>query len=214
MQHQDAVFQLQQRVFGPHRLFVVDVGVVHRVMDEAHVVHTWQQLRAISLAVGGQAPHAHAAKVDAVVTLFSTDENVAVAFAPRAVVGQCHFQGRIGRFRARIAKQHLVQVTRRHGGNHFCGLESLVVAGLKSGGVVQCVQLLLDGLVDRLAVVACSHAPQAGDAVEDFFAVVGGEVHALGSHKHTRVLLEAAVGREGQPLVVHVQVGMGHGKTP
>ena len=210
VQHQNAVFQLEQWVFGPDRLFVVDVGVVHRVVDETHVVHTRQQLRAIDLAVGGQATDAHAAKVDAVVSLFAANEHIAVAFAPSAVVGQRHFQGRVGRFGAGVAKQHLVQVTGGHVGNHLRRLESLVVAGLKSGGVIQCVQLLFDGFVDGLAVVACAHTPEAGDAVDDLFAVVGGEVHAFSAHEHTRILLESAVGGEGQPLVVHVQVGVGH----
>ena len=214
MQDQDAVFELQQRVFGPHRFFVVDVGVVHRVMDEAHVVHPRQQLCAIDLAVGRQAAHAHATEVHTVVTLLAANEHVAVAFTAGTVVGQGDFEGGVGRFRAGVAKQHLVQIARRHGGDHLGGLEGLVVAGLKSRGVVQRVQLLFDGLVDRLAVVACAHAPQAGDAVDHFFAVVRGEVHALGPHEHARVLAESAVGGEGQPLVVHVEVGVGHGKTP
>jgi hypothetical protein len=74
------------------------------------------------------------------------------------------------------------------------------------------VQLFLDGLVDGLAVVACAHTPQAGDAVEHLLAVVGGEKHAVGRHEDARLLLEAAVRRERQPLVVHVEVGVGHQK--
>ena len=100
VQHQNAVFQFQQRVFGPHGFFVVNVGMVDRVVNEAHVVHAWQQLRAISLAVGRQAAHAHAAKVDAVVTLFTANEDVAMAFATGAVVGQSHLQRSVSSFRA------------------------------------------------------------------------------------------------------------------
>ena len=213
VQHQDAVFQLQQGVFGPHRFFVVDVGMVDRVVDETHVVHPGQQLRPKRLAVGRQAAHAHAAEVDAVVTLFAANEHRAVAFAPGAMVSQRHFQGGVGGLRARIAKQHLVKVPRGHVGNHLRRFEGLVVAGLERRGVVQRVELLFDGFVDRLAVVARAHTPQARDAVDDFFAIVGGEVHALGTHEHSGVLAESAVGREGQPLVVHVQIGVGHGKN-
>ena len=214
VQHQNAVFQFQQRVFGPHRLFVVNVGMVYRVMDKAHVVHAGQQLRAVHLAVGGQAAHAHAAKVHAVVTLFSANEDVSVALAPRAVVGQRHFQSGVGGLRARVAKQHFVQVAGGHVGNHLRRFEGFVVAGLERGGVVQRIELLFDGLIDGFAVVPSAHAPQAGNAIEHFFAVVGGEMHALGTHKHAWILAESAVGREGQPLVVHVEVGVGHGKTP
>jgi hypothetical protein len=35
---------------------------------------------------------------------------------------------------------------------------------------------------------------------------VGGEVYAISRHKNTWVLLEMAVGRERQPLVVHVDL--------
>jgi hypothetical protein len=35
---------------------------------------------------------------------------------------------------------------------------------------------------------------------------VGGEVNAVSRHKNTWVLLEMAVAREGQPLVVHVDL--------
>ena len=214
VQGQDAVFQLQQDVLVPHRFLVVDVGVVHRVVDEAQVVHARQQRGAVDLAVGRNAAHAHAAEVDAVVAALAADEDVAVAFAARPVVGQRHLQGRVGRFRAGVAEQHLVQVAGRHGRDHLGGTEGLVVADAEGGRVVQRVQLGLDGLVDGLAVVARAHAPQAGNAVDDLAAVVRGEVHAVGADEDARVFLESTVGREGQPLVVHAEVVVGHGRSP
>jgi hypothetical protein len=51
----------------PHGLLVVDVRVVHRVVDEAHVVDARQQRGAEHLAVGRDAAHAHAAEAHAVV---------------------------------------------------------------------------------------------------------------------------------------------------
>ena len=206
VQCQDAGLQLHQRVFGPDGLLVVDVGMVHRVVDEAHVVHTRQQLRAIHLAVGGQPAHAHAAEVDAVVTLFAADEDLAMAFAAGAVVSQGHLERGVGGFGAGVAEQHLVEVAGRHLGNPLRRQESLVVAGLEGGGVVERVGLFLDGFVDRLAVVAGADAPQAGDAIEHLPAVMRCEVHAVGGHEHTGVFFEVAVGCEGQPLVVHGQV--------
>ena len=100
MQRQDAVFEFEQDVFLPDRLLVVDVSVVHRVVNEAHVVHPRQQRRAVGLAVGRNAAHAHAAKTHAVVTAFTAYEHVAVALAARAVVSQRHFQRGVSRLRA------------------------------------------------------------------------------------------------------------------
>ena len=211
VQRQDAVLQLQQDVFLPGRLLVVDVGMVDRVVDEAQVVHARQQRRAVDLAVGRNAADRHAAEAHAVVAPLTADEDVAVALTPGAVVGQRHLHGGVGRLGAGIAEQHLVQVAGRHGRDRFGGQEGLVVAHAEGGAVVQRVELLLDGLVDRLAVVARAHAPEAGDAVDDLAAVVRGEVHAVGGHEHARVFLEAAVGREGQPLVVHAEIVVGHG---
>jgi hypothetical protein len=37
-------------------------------------------------------------------------------------------------------------------------------------------------------------------------------MHAFCAHEHARVLFEGAVGREGQPLVVHVEFGVGHSR--
>ncbi|EWS64689.1 hypothetical protein Y695_02067 [Hydrogenophaga sp. T4] len=210
VQRQKAVFQLQQDVFVPDRLLIVDVGVVHRVVDKTQVVHARQQGRAVHLAVGRDAAHAHTAEVDAVVAALATDEEVAMTFAPRAVVSQRHLQRGVGRLGTRVAEQHLVQVAGCHGGDHLGGAEGLVVAHAEGGGVVQRVELLLDRFVDGLAVVARTHAPQAGDAVDDLLAIVRGEVHAVRSDENARVFLEAAVGREGQPLVVHAELVVGH----
>ena len=215
VQRQDAVFQLQQQVFPPLGLDPVDIGVtgmfgMQRIVNKAQVVHARQQCRAESLAVGRNAAHAHAAEAHAVVAALAAYEDIAVAFAARAVPGQRQLQRRIRRLRARIAKQHPVQVAGGHGSDHVSGLEGLVVAGLKGGGVIQCVELLFDRLLDRLAVVPRRHAPQAGDAVEHLPAVVGCKVHAVGSDKNTRVVLEAAVRREGEPLVLHVETWMLH----
>ena len=210
VQGQDALLQFQQGILVPDRFFAVDVCVVDGVVDETQVVHPRQQGRAEHLAVGGDAAHTHAAKAHAVVSALTADEDVAVTLAARPVVGQRHLQRGVGRLRAGVAEQHLVQVARGHGRDHVGGLEGLVIAGLEGGGVVQGVELLLDGLVDGLAVVARAHAPEAGDAVEHLASVVRGEVHAAGGHEHARALGKAAVGGEGEPVVLHAEVGVGH----
>ena len=91
MQRQDAIFQLQQEVFIPLGLGAVDVSVFDRVVNETHVVHTRQQSRTKHFAVGGNAAHAHAAEANPVVAALAAYKHIAMAFAARAVVSQCHF---------------------------------------------------------------------------------------------------------------------------
>ena len=215
MQRQNAVFKFGQQVFCPYRLFAMDVGVtrmfrVQRVMDKPHVVHPRQQRRAVNLAVGRYAAHTHAAKAHAVIAALATNEHIAVALAACPVVSQRHLERCVGRLAAGVAKQHLVQVARRHGGNHVGGDKGLVIAGLKGGGVVERVELLFDGLVDRLSVMPCGHTPQAGNSIDHLLAVMGGKHHAVGSDKHARVFGKAAVGGKGQPVVVHMKDVVGH----
>ena len=100
VQGQNAVFQLQQDVFLPFGLYAIDVGVINRVVNKAQMVHPWQQRRAVNLAVGGNAAHAHATKTHAVVATLAANEHIAVAFAPGTVVGQGDFHGGIGGFTA------------------------------------------------------------------------------------------------------------------
>ena len=98
VQRQNAVFKLQQNVFFPLRLRAVNIGMVHRIMNEPHVVNTWQQRRAVRLAVSRNAAHAHAAKTYAVVAALSANKHIAVAFAARAVVSQSNFHRGVGCF--------------------------------------------------------------------------------------------------------------------
>ena len=181
--------------------------MVHWVVNEAHVVNTGQQLGTIDFAVGGQTAHTHAAKVHAVVALFSSNEDIAVAFPAGSVVGQGDLQGGVGGFRTRVAKKHLVQIARAQIGNHLCGLKGLVVADLKGRGVVEGVELFFDGFGNGPAVVTRAHTPQARNAIDHLTAIVGGEVNALSGHENARLLLEMAIACEGQPLVLHVEGG-------
>ena len=203
VQGQNALLEIEQKVFVALRLGVVNIGVLG-VMNEAHVVDTRQHGSAKHFAVARYAAHAHAPKTDAVIATLAADEDVAVAFATDAVIGQGHFQGRVGRLGARVAKQHLVQVTRCQLGDHFGGLKGLVVAGLKSGAVIECVELAFDGFVDRAAVVARPDTPQARDAIDDLTPVMGCEVHAVGLDEHPRLFAKMSVARERQPLVIEV----------
>jgi hypothetical protein len=47
-----------------------------------------------------------------------------------------------------------------------------------------------------------THTPQAGDAVEHPLTLLGGEVHAVGTHQNPRRLAKVTVGREGQPQMI------------
>ena len=84
------------------------------------------------------------------------------------------------------------------------GFKSLVVADRKRCRVVQRIELFFDGFVDRFPVVTGRDAPQAGNAIDHLPAIVGGEMHAVSGHHHTGVSLELFIGREWQPLMVHV----------
>ena len=62
--------------------------------------------------------------------------------------------------------------------------------------------------------MACGHAPQARDTIYHLLAIVGRKEHAFGCHQYPRVLFKMAVGREWQPLVVHVEVCSTHEGPP
>ena len=179
-------------------------------MKERHVINARQQGRAKRLAVGRDTAHAHAAKAHAMVATLTPDEDGAMALAAGPVVGQRHFQGRVRGLGARVAKQHLVEVARGQRRNGLGGLKGLVVAHLEGGGVVQRVELLLDRLVELTSVVSGPHTPQAGNAVDDLSSIVRGEVHALRTDEHTRLLAKMPVGGEGQPVVVEMKVVESH----
>ena len=131
-------------------------------------------------------------------------------FAARPMVGQRHFHRCISRLRARVAKQHLVQIAWAHGRNHFGGFVGLVICSIERRGVIQRVELIFDRLVDRFAVVPRAHAPQARDAIDHLAPIVRGEMHATGRHHDARRFVEATVGGKGQPEVVGRKIVVGH----
>ena len=90
----------------------------------------------------------------------------------------------------------------------------MVITGLKCRGVVQRVELLFNRFVNGFAVVPRRYTPQAGYAINDFFAVMGSELAPVGRHKHAWVAFKAAVRCERQPLVVHVEILIRHDFSP
>ena len=55
------------------------------------MVHAWQKRRAKYLAVGRNAAYAHATESGTMVATLAADENVAMTFAPRAMIGERNF---------------------------------------------------------------------------------------------------------------------------
>ena len=214
VQGQDALLQIQQRVFCPHRQLVLHISVVHGVVDKAHVIDARQHGRAKHFAVARDAANAHAAQTHPVVAALATDEHLAVALTTGAVVGQRQFHSGVCCFRTGTAKQHFVQIARGEFGDALRGFKRAVGAKLKRGGVVQAAQLLVNGFVDRLDVVARHHAPQAGNTVQHLLALLGGEVHAIGTHHDARRLVELTIRGEGQPKMVHRNGGWVHENAP
>ena len=189
-------------------------GIAGDVVGVAQVVDARQQ-RPEHLAVGDHAAHRHAAEVDAVITALAADEAGALAFAAGAVVGQRDLQRRLHRLRAGVGEEHLVHALGRDAGQPRGEFEGLGMAHLEGGSEVQLRRLFLDRPHDARPVVACVHAPQAGDAVQDLAPLVVGEVHAVRARQQARRLLELPVGGERHPVGVEVGTGGGgHGGAP
>ena len=110
VQGQDALLQIQQRIFFPHRQLVLHIGMLNRIVDESHVIDARQHGCAKHFAVARDAANAHAAQAHPVVAALATDEHLSVALTTGTVVGQCQFHGRVCCFRAGTAKQHFVQI--------------------------------------------------------------------------------------------------------
>ncbi|MNL18064.1 hypothetical protein D3C87_1391940 [compost metagenome] len=78
------------------------------------------------------------------------------------------------------------------------------MAHLERWRVVQRGSLPRDGIDDFLAAMAGGHAPEAGTAVQDLAAVVGGVVHAAGRGQQARGGLVLAIGGERHPQGIHI----------
>ena len=86
------------------------------------------------------------------------------------------------------------------------------MAHLEGRRVVHLHELFGDRVGDLAAAVAGVHAPQAGDANEDFATVLGPVEHPLRSRQQARIGFELAVRRKRHPKCVEFRIYRGGGE--
>ena len=150
------------------------------------------------LAVAHDATHRNAAEVHAVVTLHPPDQPGFVP-CPGTPIGAGHFQGRVGRLRARSGEEHMAQPCWHALHNLVGQLERQRVAELERRGIVQRGHLLLRHGTGNFTPVPQARTPQARETVKNLLAVDVG-IRAFGAGHDARIRLELAVAGIGHPV--------------
>ena len=130
-----------------------------QIVRMRHVVHTEQHI-AVDLAVGRNTAHGNAAEACPVISAFTTDQYVALAFAARAVVGKCNLQCGVHALGTRIAIEHVIEVTGRHRGQSLGDAEGIGMTHLKCRCVIHLGDLFLYGFDDARAAMTCIDTPK------------------------------------------------------
>jgi len=173
-------------------------GVLLRQVRVRHVVDAAEQ-RAEHLAVADDAADRDAAEIDAVIAAFATDQARARAFALGAMIGDCHLQRGVDRFRSGIGEEDMVHALRRDVDQPIGQFEHDRMAHLEGRRIVELGRLVLDRLGDLRPAVAGIDAPETRCAVQHLATVAGRVMHVLGGHHHAWCLLELPVRRERHP---------------
>ena len=192
-------------------------GLVLEVVGVADVIDAGEQA-AVEHAVLDDAAHRGAAEVGAVIAALTPDEPGLRALAPHIVIAERDLERGVGRFRARVGEEHVVEVARREIDQPVRELEGGRVAELEGRREIHALGLRLDRRHDLLVPVACVAAPEPRRAVQDLLAPRRVVVHALGARHQARLLLVALVRRERHPegfeivgILGIVDVVEGHG---
>ena len=157
------------------------------------------QKRTEELAVVDHAADRNAAEADAVIAALAPDEALARAVAAHVVIGDRDLQRRVGRFRARVGEEDVIEVARREIGEARSELEGERMGELESGREIEFGRLPLDRGHDRRAIVARVAAPERRGPVKDLAALWREVMHVLGAGDEARALLEGAVRGERHP---------------
>ncbi len=164
------------------------------------------------LAVAADAAQGGAGDVHAVVATGTADQLGLLRLAFQTPVGAGHLDGGVGALGAGAGEEHVVQLAGGEAGDLLGQLEGQRVAELEAGGVVEGAELLGHGFLDFLAGVTGTAGPQARQAVVDATALVIDQPTAFGGDDQAGIALEVAVGGEGHPVGIQLQLaGQGRG---
>jgi hypothetical protein len=158
-----------------------------------------QQRAAEGSAVVGHAANRDAAETDTVKATLAADEQVALAFATRAPVGECDLQRSVHRLRAAVDEEHAVQARRRESTNALGEFERAGMPDLKARREIERVDLSLHRFGDARMPMPGADAPQARRAVEHLAALGRSVGDALRRCHEPRRSLELPVRRERHP---------------
>ncbi len=188
-------------------------GHVRPVVGGGQVIRAAEHDGREHLAVGADAAEGYAPHADAVVGALAADHAHARSLAAHGVVAQGDLEGGVHRLGARVGEEHVIQPLGRHRRDALRQAQGSRIAELEGGAVVQGFRLALERLDDARMAVAQGAAPQPRQAVEQAVAVGALVIGALGRNQDARlgVLLEIAVGREGQPAGLGVEALRGAG---
>src|SRR5215212_10234144 len=153
--------------------------------------------RAEPFAVGDHAAHRYAAETDTMIAALAADHALARSFTAGTVIGERHFERRVGSFGSGIAKECIVEITGRQIRQARGKLENFRVTELKCRSEVELGCLFLYGFDDRRTAMTGIGTPQTGGRIEHRAPGHIVIMHVLGAGDKTRPLLEGPVGGEG-----------------
>ena len=189
--------QVVRQVRAPFGLAAAE-GLVLQVVGVADVVHAREQA-AVEHAVLDDAAHGRAAEVGAVIAALAPDQAGLRALAAHVVIAERDLERGVGRLRARVGEEHVVEIAGREVHQPVGELEGRRVAELEGRREVHALGLRLDRRHDRLVPVTRVAAPEPGGAVQNLPAARRVVVHALGARHQARLLLVALVCRKRHP---------------
>ncbi len=178
---------------------------------QAGLQGVWQMIgvhhQAEALAVAAHAAQRGAGDVHAVVATGAANQLGLAGLAFDAPVGAGHLDRGVGAFGAGVGEKHVIKLTGQALGNLLRQLEGQRMAVLEARRVIERAELLADSCLDFLARMPRATGPQSGQAVVDAPALVVGQPAAFGGDDQARIALEVAVGAEGHPVGVQLELG-------
>src|SRR5262245_13459844 len=194
----DKTIEIVGKMRAPFRLADTE-SLLLAIVSRYQMVYTGEQ-RAELLAIVDNTANGDATEAYAVIPALPTDQAHARGVAANVVIGERNLERGVDGLGTGVAEKYVIEIGRGERSNPARKFKGLRMAELERRRVVQRGRLALDGLDDRLAIVAGIRAPTTGGAVEQPASVAGDVMHVLGANDHLWPLLEGAVGGEGHPI--------------